>query len=185
MWIRTFKCSHLTEYYVLVFGLTIYKSNVAVLMWKSDGSKRCSVTEGAITSFNRHWSCLKLPGSSSFVIHASVLFSLMSCMYGDTSAQRVCLHGAALGLFMELSCKPGAGNSCGAPTHPSGPTTALKLGKCHRFVNALFPLLLSLLIPLLQDGGSGTGHVLRFLRYTNIKTPYLRPQVQMTAGKDA
>lgn len=185
MWIRIFKFRNLTEYYVLVFGLTIYHSNVAVLIWKSDGSKRWSVTEGAITSFKRHWSCLKLPGSSSSVIHTSVLFSLMSCMYGDTSAQRVCLHGAALGLFMELSCKPGSGNSCAAPTHPSGPTRAPKLGKWHRFVNALFPLLLSLLIPLLQAGGSGTGHVLRFLSYTNIKTSYLGPQVHMTAGKDA
>lgn len=66
-------------------------------------------------------------------------------MYGDTSARRVCPHGAALGLFMALSCAPGAGNSCGAPTHPGGPTGALELGKCHRLVNALFPLLLSLL----------------------------------------
>lgn len=152
MWSRTFKFTLLTGYYVLVSGPTIYNSNVAVLIWKSDGSRRWSVTEAAITSFKRHWSCLKLPASSSPLVHTSVLFSLMSCMYGHTSAQSVCLHGAALGLFMELSCKPGAGNSCGAPTHPSGPR-APKLGKCHRFVNALFPLLLSLLIPLLQAGG--------------------------------
>lgn len=184
MWIGTFKFSHLTEYYMLVFGLTISNSNVAMLIWTCDGSERWCVTEEAITSFKRRWSCLELPGSSSSVIHTSVLFSLMSCMYGDTSAQHVCLHGAALWLFMELSCKPGAGNSCGAPAHPSGPR-ALKLGKCHRFVNALVPPPLSLLIPLLQAGGSGTGHVLRFLCYTNVKTPHLGPQVQMTAGKDA
>lgn len=176
MEIRTFKFGHLTEYYVLVFGLPVYNCNVAVLMWQS-------AAEGAITSFKRHWSCLKLPGSSSSVIHTSVLFSLMSCMYGDTSARRVCLHGAALGLFLELSCKPGAGNSCGAPAHPGGPARALQLGKCHRFANALFPLPLSLLLPLLQAEGSGNGHGLRLLSFTNIKTPYLRPQVQMTAGR--
>lgn len=170
MWIRTFKFGYLTEYYVLVFGLTISNSNVAVLIWKGNGSECWPVTEEAITSFKRRLSCLELPGSSSSVIHTSLLFSLMSCMYGDTSAQCVCLHGAALWLFMELSCKPGAGNSCGAPAHPGGPR-ALKLGKCHRFVNALVPPPLSLLIPPLQAGGSATGHGLRLLSYTNVKKP--------------
>lgn len=127
---------------------------VGLKVWRERG---WAATQGELTSFKQRWSAPKLPGSSSSVTHTSVLFSLMSCMYGDTSARRVYLHGAALGLFMELSCAPGAGNSCGAPTHPSGPTGALELGKCHRSVNALFPLLRRV-----QGRGSGGGHVERF-----------------------
>lgn len=137
----------------------MYNSVVVVL----PSLRRC--VAGQMTSFKHPWSALKLPGCSSCHSHKCPVLPRCLCMCGDTRAQRVCPHGAALELFMALSCTPGAGNSCGVPAHPSGPTGAQKPGKCHRFVNALFPLLLSLLTPpphSLRGRSSGTGHGVRF-----------------------
>lgn len=69
------------------------------------------------------------------------------------------------------------GNSCEAPSHSLGPARALNLGKCHQFVNALFPPLLSLLtlcsVACSFYWGSVSGHVVRFQSYTSIKTQHV------------
>lgn len=57
-------------------------------------------------------------------------------------------HGSSQAFYGAVIQARG-GDSCGSPSHSISPTGALKLGKCHQFGNALFPLLLSLLIPLL------------------------------------
>lgn len=98
-------------------------------------------------------------------------FSLKSRLYWDTSTQHVCLHRAGLGLFMELSSRPGEGTAVEPHLAPSAPS---ELHWTPANVISLLMLLLSLLSLCSMARsfywGSVSGHVVRLWSYTTIKT---------------